>query len=54
VQEYEVNTSIDEATFGADFMKYAEMDAFPYEIRGEVVVQGMKMPFRHQGSIELQ
>jgi len=54
VQEYEVNTSIDQATFGDDFQKYADMDAFSYEVRGEVVVQGMKMPFVHEGTIELQ
>jgi LEA14-like dessication related protein len=53
VQEYEVNTSIDRASFGADYAKYLEMDAFPYEVRGEVVVGGMKVPFSHEGSIEL-
>lgn len=53
VQEYEVNTSIDASTFGADYRKYLEMDSFPYVVRGSVVVSGMKVPFSHEGTIEL-
>lgn len=53
VQEYEVNTSIDAASFGADYTRYLDMDSFPYVVRGQVVIAGMKVPYEHRGEIEL-
>jgi len=52
VQEYEVNTSIDESTFGDDYARYLDVESFPYEVKGQVVVSGMELPFSHRGTIE--
>jgi len=51
--DIEVNTSIDASTFGEGWSQYLEVDSFPYVVRGEVIVSGVKAPFEHSGTIEL-
>ncbi|NJK89020.1 MAG: hypothetical protein HC923_06175 [Myxococcales bacterium] len=51
-QEFEVSASVDENTFGKDYVRYLDMSSISYRVRGQVVVEGETLPFEYSGTLE--
>ncbi|MEM1023245.1 MAG: LEA type 2 family protein [Myxococcota bacterium] len=53
VQEYEVNVTVDETSFGKGWKSMLDQESLSYSMTGELVMENFNLPVEQNGSIDL-